>query len=392
MIKRTPALSPLLILILCAPLAACGDEDGESITPDASVMGTPLELVLPEGFPSPVIPEDNPLTEEKVELGRKLFYDRRLSGNETQSCGDCHKQEHAFTDGLPRAIGSTEEMHPRAAMGLTNVAYHPVLGWGNPQLESLEEQAPVPMFGETPVELGLAGRDDEVLARLAADPDYPTLFEVSFPESADPINFENIVKAISSFERTLLSGNSPFDRFRYHAEPEAMSASARRGLQLFFDERFECFHCHGGFNFTDSTTFAGAAFEETPFHNNGLYNVGSNGDYPSPNQGLFDFTQDPADRGKFKAPTLRNIALTAPYMHDGSIETLEDVIEHYARGGRLIEDGELAGDGKENPNKDQQFLRGFEATAQEKADLVAFLEALTDLEFVNDPAFSNPWE
>jgi len=368
-------------------LAGCGDPDA---IPDGP-QPTPFALVLPTGFPAPVIPADNPLTVEKIELGRRLFYDRRLSGNETQSCGDCHKQELAFTDGLDRAVGSTQQQHPRAAMALSNVGYYASYGWGNPLLETLEDQAPVPMFGETPVELGLSGMEETVYARLRADPDYPALFEVSFPDDPDPIQIGNIVKAIATFERTMLSGHSPFDRFRYEADPEALTASARRGLVLFFDERFECFHCHGGFNFSDSVNFEGVAFASVPFHNNGLYNVGDAGDYPSPNQGLFDFTGAGRDKGRFKAPSLRNVALTAPYMHDGSIATLDEVVEHYARGGRLVADGPNAGDGADNPNKNQEFVRGFEATDQEKADIVHFLESLTDLEFVNDSALANPW-
>lgn len=169
-----------------------------------------------------------------------------------------------------------------------------------------------------------------------------------------------------------------------------MSPAAQRGLELFNSERLECFHCHGGFNFSGSTDFENKGLVEIEFHNNGLYNVGGNGAYPSSNPGIFEITGNPDDMGRFKAPTLRNIEVTGPYMHDGSLGTLDAVVEHYRRGGTLTERGPNAGDGAESPLK-SPFVPGFRINETEKADLIAFLISLTDRGFLNDPRFSNPW-
>ena len=160
-------------------------------------------------------------------------------------------------------------------------------------------------------------------------------------------------------------------------------------MDLFFSERLECFHCHGGFNFTDSTTHADASVDRVGYHNNGLYNVDGNGAYPADNTGLYDMTGNRRDMGRFKAPTLRNVAVTAPYMHDGSLATLDEVIDHYARGGRNLSIGENAGDGRLSPFK-SEFIRGFELEEQERADLLAFLDALTDQRVLTDERWSNP--
>lgn len=346
---------------------------------------------LSADFPAPRIPKDNPQTEQKAELGRFLFYDPRLSGNGTQSCASCHEQAVAFTDRRAQAVGSTGQMHPRSAMALPNVAYASALTWANSVVTTLEEQALVPMFGEHPVELGLAGKEDELLNRLRADARYRELFARAFSESPDPISVSSITKALSSFERTLISRRSAYDRYVYQHDEEALSTSARRGMELFFSERLECFHCHGGFLFSDAVVHADSTFDETAFHNNGLYNIGGTGAYPAGNQGLFELTGKDRDRGRFRAPSLRNIGVTAPYMHDGSIATLEEVLEHYARGGRLIASGPNAGDGATHPNK-SFFVRQFDLSSDEKADVVAFLRSLTDEEFLTDPRFADPFK
>ncbi len=343
---------------------------------------------LPPGIPQPKVPADNPMSTIKVELGRRLFYDTRLSGNGTFACANCHKQERAFADALPLAVGSTGQVHPRNSMGLTNIAFAPVLTWANPNQRSLEAQALVPMFGETPVELGLAGKDKEMLARLSADTLYQRLFRESFPGAASP-TLDQVTKAIASFERTLISGTSPYDRFR-QGDSTAISRSARRGESLFFSERLECFHCHGGFNLTNTVDYVGKGFVEVEFHNTGLYNLHGSGAYPADNVGIKEHTERPADMGRFKAPTLRNIALTAPYMHDGSIPTLDGVIAHYAAGGRTIVGGPLAGVGRRNPFK-SGFVKGFVLSPSERRDVLAFLNSLTDSAFVTDPRFSNPF-
>lgn len=345
---------------------------------------------LPPGFPLPRVPADNPMTAAKVELGRYLFYDPRLSGNGAQACSSCHLQARAFTDGRARAVGSTGQAHPRNTLTLTNSAYSATLTWGNPVLDTLERQIPIPMFGEFPVELGVTGHEDTVLARFRDDPLYQELFAAAFPDDADPIGFGNINKALASFVRTLISGNSAYDRYVYQGDRDALSESALRGMELFLSERLECHHCHGGFNFTLSTVHASTTFVERPFHNTGLYNIDGAGAYPPGNTGVHEITSRPEDMGKFRAPTLRNVALTAPYMHDGSIATLEEVIRFYEQGGRVIETGEYAGDGRANPYK-SALVPGFELTDQERADLLTFLKSLTDTEFIANPRFSNPF-
>lgn len=350
----------------------------------------PYEWNLPPGFPYPNVPAGNPMTQEKVDLGRLLFYDKRLSLNQTESCAICHKQELAFTDGKPRAVGSTGETHPRGAMSLVNVAYSPVLTWANPNMRQLEAQALVPMFGDHPVELGMDGKEDLLVQRLTADPRYLQMFARAFPESKAPVSIGNVTRAISSFERTILSGDSPYDRYRRGDDPDAISASAKRGEALFFSERLECFHCHGGINFTTTIDYFDKGFPEIEFHNTGLYNLKGKYSYPEPNLGIFEFTQNEDDVGKFKAPTLRNIAVTAPYMHDGSAKTLSDAIDHYAAGGRTIAAGPRAGVGAENPNK-SEFIKPITLSRQDKTDLIAFLKSLTDEGLLTNPALSDPY-
>ena len=326
----------------------------------------------------------------KVELGRRLFHDRRLSRNGTQSCASCHQQARAFTDARATALGSTGEPHPRNAQGLANVAYSPTLTWMSPNLVRLEQQLLIPLFGEAPVELGFAGRADELLARLRDDALYRELFATSFPADGDPITVANLARAVAAFQRTLISGGSAYDRYVYQHDDDALDEAAKRGMALFFSEFLECDHCHGGLTFASALTHEGNPRESTPFENNGLYNVGGTGAYPEPNTGLFSFTGEPSDMGRMKPPSLRNVALTAPYMHDGSIATLGEVIDHYARGGRLVESGPNAGDGAVNRNK-SQFITGFPLTDDGKADLIAFLESLTDHGFTTDPRFADPF-
>lgn len=369
-------LGPALILASLASLGGCLGDQGYSWD-------------LPSHFPLPRLPEGASMSEAKVELGRHLFYDTRLSGNQTQSCASCHRQELAFTDGLAVSVGSTGEPHPRSAMSLTNVAYAASLTWANPVLRRLEDQALVPMFGEFPVELGLAGLEVELLERLRAEPRYQDLFPMAFPDQADPFTLDAIVSAIAAFERTLISGDSPADRYEL-GDRSALGELEVLGRELFFSERLECFHCHGGFNFSDSVDHSGNVFDQAAFHNNGLYNIDGEGGYPEPNRGLYELTGEPADMGRFRAPSLRNIAVTAPYMHDGSIATLEGVLDHYAAGGRTITEGPYAGDGSLNPNK-SLFVSGFELTAEEREAVLAYLRALTDEEFLTNPAFSSPW-
>jgi cytochrome c peroxidase len=357
--------------------------------PDSGGAPAPFTFDIPPGFPQPPVPADNPMSAAKVELGRHLFYDTRLSANETMSCASCHRQELAFTDGLAVSIGSTGENTPRGSMMLANVAYSSSFTWANPLLLTLERQALVPMFGTTPIELGLTS-NDVFESKLRAVPTYQRLFADAYPDEAEPITVEHVVQALASFQRTLISGNSPFDRYLYRKDAEALSPEAIRGYELFSSEELECFHCHAGFNLSDHVTWEGKPFIDRLYHNTGLYNIDGKGAYPEPNTGVMSVTGDPADMGRFRAPSLRNIAVTAPYMHDGSMATLSEVLDHYAAGGRTIASGPYAGDGSKSPLRSSMMI-GFTLSERDRADVLAFLDALTDETFLTDPRFSNPW-
>lgn len=339
-------------------------------------------------IPLPNVPTNNPMNSTKVALGRWLFYDNRISVNGTMSCASCHIQALAFTDGKAKSIGATGQIHPRSSMSLVNVAYGSRLTWANHLLDQLEDQALTPMFGDNPIEMGMAGREDQIIALLKSDLRYADLIPKAFPDDNDPYSVISAIRSIAAFVRTIISYEAPYDRY-LRGDENALDRSAIRGMDLFFSERLECFHCHGGFNFTDSTTHANAVVDQVGYHNTGLYNIDGNGGYPLDNTGLYDMTGVRRDMGKFKAPSLRNIEVTAPYMHDGSIATLDDVMAHYERGGRLIESGEFAGDGRQNPFK-SEFIRGFELSEAERADLIAFLLALTDRSVLNNEQLSNP--
>ncbi|HQU81601.1 MAG TPA: di-heme enzyme [Pyrinomonadaceae bacterium] len=346
---------------------------------------------LPKGFPVPNVPSENPMTEAKVELGRHLFYDKRLSINEKTSCATCHLQEKAFTEDKKTSVGTTGEIHPRNSMTLANVAYNPSFNWANSAVNSLERHHLLPMFGTNPIiEMGMEGKEALMLERVKAEPVYEKLFAAAYPNDKEKITLNHITLAIASFVRSMVSGNSPYDKYRYQKQPDAISESAKRGEKLFFSERMECFDCHAGFNLSGTTNFVGKSNESAQFENNGLYNIDGKGAYPAENVGLFEITNNKEDMGKFKVPTLRNIELTAPYMHDGSIDSLEDVIEHYKAGGRTIAEGKYAGKGSENPYK-SSFVNGFRLSAEEKQDLIEFLKSLTDKDFITNPKFSDPW-
>ncbi len=339
-------------LLLVVALAACTEPPAEAS----------YAWDLPARFPTPTVPADNPMSAAKVELGRRLFYDVRLAANGAQACASCHAQARAFTDGRPTAIGSTGEHGRRNAQPLANVAYLASLTWANPTLRALEDQARAPMFGTTPIELGLTGDAADVLARLAAEPSYQDLFPAAFPDQPTPITIDGVTKAIASFERTIISGRSRFDR-------GALTAPEQHGLALFASARLGCNQCHGGFAFTVAVG-AGLRF----------FNTGLTADDPDP--GVAAITGDPTQAGRFRPPSLRNVAMTGPYMHDGSVATLDEVIDLYAAGGR--------GAGIANPRK-SPLITGFAITADERADLVAFLGALTDDELLTNPALADPW-
>ena len=349
----------------------------------------PYDWRLPAGFPRPPVPADNPMSDAKVELGRHLFYDTRLSANGTQSCGTCHKQAHAFTDGRARSIGSTGERHPRGSMSLVNIAYAAALTWADPTQTKLEDQALVPMYGEHPIELGL-DRSDTWLDALKRDAWYRKMFGIAFSDARDPVTRENVVRAIASFERAIVSARSPYDRYHFERDDTAISPAARRGEVVFHSRPLSCFTCHGGVNFSGAIVTESRPTAVVEFHNTGLYNLAGALSYPAPNTGIHAVTGDPKDVGKFKAPTLRNIAVTAPYMHDGSIATLEEAIAHYAAGGRAITDGPYRGVGHQNPNK-SLTIQGFTLTPEQRSDLIEFLRSLTDEELLRDARFADPW-
>jgi cytochrome c peroxidase len=381
----------LLVLLVIATLSVVSTVSfAAAQTAGARVGAGEYQWKLPKGFPKPRIPADNPMTPAKVYLGAFLFYDQRMSGNGTESCATCHRQALAFTDGKARAVGSTGQLHPRGAMSLVNVAYSAALTWSNPDERSLEHQALTPMFGEHPVELGLTGKGEAFLDVIRSDSLYRILFPAAFSGDPDPFTIQNVTKAITAFERTIISASSPYDRYHYGGDDKAISDSAKRGEVLFFSEPLSCFRCHGGFNFSDATDFEGRRGGQIQFHNTGLYNIARPISYPPPNVGIYEYTKKSEDVGKFKAPSLRNVALTAPYMHDGSAKTLNDALDHYSAGGRTIMGSSNAGEGFHNPNKDP-LIRGFKLSAQERADLIAFLESLTDDEVIHDQSFANPW-
>ncbi len=348
-----------------------------------SLRGAEFDWKLPPGFPRPVVPANNPMSAAKVEVGRYLFYDKRMSGNGKQSCGSCHRQELAFTDGLAHARGSTGEVHPRSSMSLVNVAYAPRLTWANPTLDSLEEQALTPMLGEHPIELGLKGHEGEFLSVLRRDPLYQRLFAEAFPvvpsDGRDVYTLDRVTKAIAAFERAIVSMRSPYDRYRWGGDSTALSESAKRGELIFFSsERGGCFQCHGGWNFSavsfeDDKSGQSVSSRDGIFFNTGVSR------YAEPNRGLFERTGAPQDVGRFRAPTLRNIAVTAPYMHDGSMTTLAQVVDHYAAGGVM-------------PHANQsRLLRPLPLSAHDKSDLIEFLESLTDQELLRDSRWKDPW-
>lgn len=348
-------------------------------------------LGLPSWAPRPLTPLNNPVTPAKIELGRHLFYDTRLSLDQSMSCASCHAQEKAFSDGQSLSKGITGETTFRNSMSLANVAYMPALTWANPNLTSLEVQALLPLFGEHPIEMGMAGKEALLITRISQDPTYQKLFREAFPREANKTknelyNIATLTKALASFQRSLISFNSPYDAYKYGGQPDAISAPAKRGESLFFGEKLECYHCHGGFNFNDNVGHVRMAFPELGFHNTGLHNLNGKGSYPENNLGIFEFTADPDDMGKFRTPSLRNVEVTAPYMHDGSIPDLRSVIkDHYAEAGRSS-----LTPGGSNPLR-SPFIRGFEISESEIVDLTEFLEALTDKEFLNHPKHANPW-
>ncbi len=333
----------LTAALLTAFCYAC-QKDPSGIAP---VVPEPL-LVVPAGFPSPEFPGGNELTAARWALGKKLFYDSVLSRDSSISCASCHNAAHAFSDTVTFSPGVDGLPGTRNAPTLANIAYHPYYTreGGVPTLE-MQILVPIQEHNEFDFNILL------IAERLARDTAYARMAREAYDRTPDAFV---ITRSIACFERTLISGESRFDQFASQGKTTALNAAEKRGMDLFLSDKTNCAQCHKGFNFTNYT-----------FENNGLYT-----DYPDP--GRFRLTELESDRARFKVPTLRNVALTAPYMHDGSLLTLESVVDHYNSGGQP------------HPNK-SILIHPLGLTASEKADLVAFLRSLTDEQFANNPKF-----
>lgn len=356
------------ILSILVFLVACGDDsivdEGRDLT-HVSYDPVPFTVEIPDSFPILEIPEDNLLTVAGVDLGRRLFYDPILSADSTMSCFSCHEQQLSFTDQKPFSVGIDGIEGSRSSMSLLNVGFfYTGLFWDG-RAGNLEDQAILPI--EDPVELHARWPDIE--ERLRAHTLYPELFRESFGiNNTNEITRELAVKAIAQFERTLISsGSSKYDRVI--RGKDLFSQEEQMGFEIFFDLNDElpdgeCFHCHNAPLFTTNE-----------YLNNGLDAVQDLDGFADKGRGAVTGLR--IDNGKFRVPTLRNISFTAPYMHDGRFETLEEVIEHYNSGGHP------------SPNKDPLMVP-LGLTQEQQDAVLAFLLTLNDEDFNTNPSFSNP--
>jgi cytochrome c peroxidase len=319
----------------------------------AKPTGTPIPIVAPLGLPPVPIPADNPPTAETVALGRRLYYDTALSVDNTVSCATCHDPKFGFGDGEQFSEGVRKQLGNRNSPTVFNTAYYTTQFWDG-RAGSLEQQAEGPV--QNPVEMGHTLKGVE--RKLMADPTYKAEFKKAF--SADVITYEMVGKAIASFERTVVSGNSPFDRYMYGGDKKALSASAKRGLEVFRNpKRGNCAVCH-----TIEEKYA--LFMDNKFHNLGAgVKLNINGETELTDLGRFKVTNVESEKGAFKTPSLRNIALTAPYLHDGSRKNLKEVLDFYVGGGNS------------NPHRDKEIRPLDFLTGQEQADLIEFMKSLT---------------
>ena len=325
------------IAILLLTLASCKREEDP-------VLSDRYDLRVPPGFPNPNIPADNYISKSRIELGKKLFFDKRLSSDNTISCASCHFPQNAFSDVSPLSVGVQGRIGFRNAPPLFNLAWMPLLmkDGGVPTLE-LQVHAPISDIAEM---------DSDILQVIdEIKNDYNDLSLYAYKR---PFDTYVLTRALATFQRTLISGESRYDSYIIHGG--SLTASELRGKDLFFADSLHCADCHSGFNFTSFN-----------FENNGL-------SLNHPDTGRARITLLPQDVGKFKVASLRNVEVTAPYMHDGSLGTLEDVIDHYASGGQP------------HANK-SPLITGFSLSNQDKSDLIAFLKTLTDHRFLNNPSF-----
>lgn len=351
-----------LLILLLLIVASC-TKSGNGID-DSDYIPIPYTLEIPQLFEdkliAPLNPSDNPLTEEGVALGKKLFFEKKLSGDNTQSCASCHNQQNSFTDDTRFSEGIDGVFGTRNSMPLFNLAWNfsDRFAWDGKEL-SLERQALEPV--RNPIEMHSNWSDVE--RKLQEDLEYPTLFLQAF--GTFTIDSILVTKALAQFERTLISGNSKFDQ--YLLGNAQLSSQELNGFNIFMDEsKGDCFHCHGSDN--------NPLWTDNDFHNNAL-------DVTFTDLGLGAVTGDPNDNGKFRSPSLRNLAFTAPYMHDGRFATLEEVIDHYSEG--------LQFSPTVDPLMKKVAQGGVQLSAQEKTDLKAFLLTLTDNSFINNPDFQN---
>ena len=366
-------------LLLAGSLALTGCHHDDDKQADPVPAPTAYALTLPQGFPNPDIPADNPLTNEGVELGRMLFYEKMLSKTNTMACASCHQQSKAFTDGLPVAVGVDGIANPRGTMSLANVAWSKQLTWDGftSTPPTLETQALKPI--ENPVELHQSLVDG--VAKLQASSMYPAKFRAAFGTAT--ITPALTLKALAQFERTLISSNSRYDK--YVTTRVGFTPDEKAGLLLFANHPAppalygaECFHCH-------TMPFLSSNYEGK-FFNNGL-------DINFADPGRGGVTGLAADNGKFIAPTLRNIALTAPYMHDGRFKTLAEVLDHYSDHVQLNSPGLDPNLNTNGPAGGTNVVGSpqLSLSATQKRQLLAFLNTLTDSTFVNDKRFSSPF-
>lgn len=328
------------------------------------------------------------VTEEQVKLGRYLFFDRRLSINNTRSCGTCHNPEFAFTDGYKRSLGAYADLHQRNTQPVFNLIYLKYLTSADSSLHFADQQMKNPLFNQHPVEMGVTGNEETILQKIRTDTLYQELFATAFPGRQKAITFQNIITAISAFIYTIKSDQAPYDAYR-NGDTNALSAEAKNGMQLFFSPTLKCGVCHGGFNFSTPSLTNGKG--DTLFYfNTGLYNLTGSNDYPAFDKGLFEHTRQAGDMGAFRVPTLRNLAFTGPYFHDGSAATLEEVLSVYENGGRTIIRGLYKGDGRKNIYK-HTLINGFRLNSQQRKDLVSFLLHLSDSSVIINPAYVNPF-
>lgn len=306
----------------------------EAFTPEIQPLPTGLTT-----YAAMTIPEDNPMTPEKVALGRQLFFDERLSIDNSKSCYSCHVCEKGLTDGLPKAIGPGNRQLPRSSPTLWNIGYHKEFYWDG-RSPSLEKQA---MAAWTGGNMGVGDKQAEVVARINALQGYKTQFQKVFGSDATA---ENIMKAIAAYERTIISGDTKWDRYRAN-DLSAMSESEIRGWNIF--QTIKCTNCHDGVLFTDQQ----------------YHNVGIGMDQQTPDGGRANATKNPADTGAFKTPTLRDVAKSAPYFHDGSAKTLEEAVDIMLAGG------------KPNQYLDKKNLQPQKVLPDQREALLDFLRALS---------------